>query len=58
MKYDKERGIIEISLKEFVSIARRGVSPTASPDEDEPTGGSVADRRLAKIKAFEEKYCK
>ena len=49
MKYDKERGIIEISLKEFVSIARRGVSPTASPDEDEPTGGSVADRRLAKI---------
>lgn len=49
MRYDAEREIIEISLNEFVGIARRGVSPTASHDEDEPTGSAVADRLLSRI---------
>ena len=49
MKYDESRDIIEIALGEFVSIARRGVSPAVAYDEDEPTGGEVAMRRLAPI---------
>ncbi len=36
MLYDKESGKIKISLKEFIGIARRGISPTLPFDEDEP----------------------
>ncbi len=49
MRYDESRRVIEIALGEFVSIARRGVSPAVAYDEDEPTGGEVAMRRLAPI---------
>ena len=33
MRYDAEQGIIEIRLDEFVSIARRGISPSVSSDD-------------------------
>ena len=49
MRYDAENRIIEIRLNEFVSIARRGISPTVSYDEDEPDVGSVARARLCRI---------
>ena len=49
MKYDESRKVIEIALNEFVSIARRGVSPTVSYDEDEPSGGEVSYRRLTAV---------
>ena len=49
MRYDAERELIEISLNEFVSIARRGISPSVSYDEDEPEVGSVAAARLRSI---------
>ena len=49
MRYDSEKELIRISLGEFVSIARRGISPTASYDEDEPDVGSVARARLGSI---------
>ena len=49
MRYDSEAKRILINLSEFVSIARRGISPTVSFDEDEPTVGEVARFRLAKL---------
>ncbi len=49
MKYDKERDVIEIALGEFVNIARRGVSPATSHDEDEPDGACVSEKRLSSI---------
>ena len=52
MRYDAEREVIQIQLNEFVSIARRGISPTVSYDEDEPTvSASLTDRlsRMAKL---------
>ena len=49
MKYDSERGIIKISLNEFVSIARRGVSPACSHDEDEPGLDGLSYRRFASL---------
>ena len=49
MRYDSEAKRILINLSEFVSIARRGISPTVSFDEDEPTIGEVARFRLAKL---------
>lgn len=36
MLYDSDSGKIKISLKEFIGIARRGISPTLPFDEDEP----------------------
>lgn len=47
MRYDVERGVTKISLNEFVSIARRGISPTVSYDEDEPAISSAISERLA-----------
>ena len=49
MRYDSEAKRILINLSEFVSIARRGISPTVSFDEDEPTVGEVARFRIAKL---------
>ncbi len=46
MRYDSESEIIAIDFKEFVSIARRGVSPSPSYDEDEPSISAVGSRRL------------
>ena len=49
MRYNAENNIIEIGLNEFVSIARRGISPTVSYDEDEPEVSAVAKARLCRI---------
>lgn len=49
MRYDAESGKILISLTEFVSIARRGVSPSATFDDDEPDVASPSRIRLKKI---------
>lgn len=46
MRYDQELGLIRISLGEFVAIARRGISPSASYDEDEPNVNPIAAARL------------
>ena len=46
MRYDGVQDKIVIDVKEFVSIARRGVSPTVSYDEDEPRISDVGKRRL------------
>ena len=46
MRYDGERGVIKIDFKEFVSIARRGVSPSLSYDEDEPSISELGAMRL------------
>lgn len=47
MLYDKESGKIKISLKEFIGIARRGISPTLPFDEDEP---NISDTSLLLLK--------
>ena len=49
MRYDSESNIIKIHLGEFVSIARRGISPTASYDEDEPNLTALTKTRLQRI---------
>ncbi len=49
MRYDAEDGIIKISLGEFVSIARRGISPSVSFDEDEPNVSPVASARIGRL---------
>ena len=49
MRYDSESNIIRITLGEFVSIARRGISPSVSFDEDEPSISPVAAARLKKL---------
>ena len=49
MRYDAERGIIKIHLSEFVAIARRGISPSVSYDEDEPNVGSHSSARLMRL---------
>ena len=46
MRYDPESNKIEIGLAEFVSIARRRISATATPDEDEPCISEPAARSL------------
>ena len=43
MLYDKDSGKIKISLKEFIGISRRGISPTLPFDEDEP---NISDTSL------------
>ncbi len=49
MKFNSEKSIIEISLSEFVSIARRGISPSVSYDEDEPRISESSRIRLKRI---------
>lgn len=49
MKYDCQSGKISISLEEFVSIARRGISPSVSYDEDEPIISLQSLDRLRKL---------
>ena len=49
MKFNSENSIIEISLSEFVSIARRGISPSISYDEDEPQISESSRIRLQRI---------
>ena len=49
MRYDADRGIIDIRLSEFVSIARRGISPSVSYDEDEPSIGTLGSRTLGRL---------
>ncbi len=48
MRYDKEKGELRISVREFVNIARRGISPTLPCDDDEPcfTDAKGAEARL------------
>ena len=36
MIYNEEKGRLEVSVSEAVTIARRGISPTPPCDEDEP----------------------
>ena len=50
MRYDAESKIIRISLGEFVSIARRGISPSVSYDEDEPNVSPLVRSKIAKIR--------
>lgn len=38
MRYDKDTDEISISVREFVSIARRGISPAMPYDDEEPCG--------------------
>ncbi|MBQ8720362.1 MAG: ATP-dependent DNA helicase [Clostridia bacterium] len=40
MRYDREKNIINIDCKEFVSIARRRISATVPFDQDEPRSAS------------------
>ena len=49
MRYDAEKEIIEITLSEFVSIARRGISPSVSYDEEEPNISSALTERLSRL---------
>ena len=49
MRYNEQSSVIEIATTEFVSIARRGVSPAVAYDEDEPTVGGISLNRLASI---------
>ena len=50
MRYDAESKIIRITLGEFVSIARRGISPSVSYDEDEPNVSPLVRSKIAKIR--------
>ena len=49
MKYDINEEKIVLSQREFVSIARRSVSATASFDEDEPSLSEISSKRLEAI---------
>lgn len=46
MRYDEKKNVIYISVKEFVSIARRGISPTVPCDDDEPNLASGKRRTV------------
>ena len=48
MRYDEKKNKIVISAREFVSVARRGIS-TAAFDEDEPIFRSVSKRLLDRV---------
>lgn len=48
MKFDEVSKTIKISVREFVSIARRGISVTLPCDEKEPVLGRVSERILKK----------
>ena len=45
MRYDEEKGIIDIDFTELVRIAQRELSPTPIYDEDEPEGSFGKQRR-------------
>ena len=47
MKYDINTGKIIVSLSEFVSLARRSVSATATPDEEEPRLRGLSERVIS-----------
>ena len=47
MLYDLESGKIKISLEEFITIARRGISPTLPFDEDAP---AMEEQNLTHLK--------
>ena len=49
MRYDDGQAIVYIDHKEFVSIARRGISPTLPRDEDEPCLSEIGKRRLTSL---------
>ncbi len=59
MRYDADNQLIRITLGEFVSIARRGISPSVSYDEDEPNISAVSRRRLLGLigEMTEERLC-
>lgn len=46
MKYDKTSGRLIISLREFVTNARRGICTMLPPDEDEPTMSTVGSEEI------------
>lgn len=49
MKYNEKRNVITLTLEEFVTIARRGISSTLSYDEDEPSLCEMGKIRLKSI---------
>ncbi len=49
MKYSTETNRISIELYEFITLARRSLSPLGAPDEEEPKLKEVTGRRLDKI---------
>ena len=49
MRYNESTGYIETSVKEIVSISRRGISPTLVYDEDEPVIREAARLTLNSI---------
>ena len=49
MRYNAETGKISITLGEFVAVARRGISPTLSRDQDEPHVSPVTKSRLERL---------
>ncbi|MBO7195838.1 MAG: ATP-dependent DNA helicase [Clostridia bacterium] len=49
MRYDADSRIIKIGLSEFVTIARRGISPSVSHDEDEPNVSKATGIRLKRL---------
>lgn len=55
MRYDDRRHVIYIDHKEFVNIARRGISPTLPHDEDEPILSEIGMRRLTSLVGEAEK---
>ncbi len=49
MRYIQEENKIEISTREFVTSARRGISSTLPYDEDEPLFDTVGERVIKKL---------
>lgn len=49
MRYDAECEIIKITVSEFVTIARRGISAAVSYDEDEPNVSPLVASGLTRI---------
>ena len=49
MQFDVESGKIKLGLEEFVSISRRGISPTLPFDEDEPNPCTLSPSRAKAI---------
>lgn len=49
MLYDKESGVISVGCREFVSVARRGISTLMPMDSDEPEYFALAKRHLGDL---------
>lgn len=49
MRYDIESGKIQLTVKEMVTIYRRGISPTLPLDEDEPSAPTPTRRAIFNI---------